>query len=134
MEKNKQVKNNLGIEILIGTSSRKGKLIILSNIANENLFQVRIKFDAPLFFYPGEPFIITNPGGYRILGGGKVLLPDNHTIKNKKNLKNILNHFKHFTVKEIIEFTVKIKMAITLVGLTTKYFYNPYNMDFIHRF
>ncbi|MBN2041156.1 MAG: selenocysteine-specific translation elongation factor [Spirochaetes bacterium] len=112
LDKNKKVKNNLGIEILIGTKSIKAKFILLNEINNQETFPVRLKIDELWFFYPGEPFIITNPGGYRIIGGGRVLIPDNDQLKDRKILKEIPDHFKDFSKKEIIEFIIKTKKAI----------------------
>ncbi len=124
LEVNKEIKNNLGIEILIGTSAIKGKLILLNNFdakaEQAKEFPARIKFGSQWAFYPGELFIITNPGGYRIIGGGRVILPDYQIIKNKKSLKNNLQLLKNFSVNEIIEFFVKINLAVAKEELKTR--------------
>jgi selenocysteine-specific elongation factor len=112
LDKDRKIKNNLGIEVLIGTSSIKGKLIFLGEFDQGNVFPARIKFDDKWFFYPDEPFIITNPGGYRIIGGGRVLLHDFHAIKNKRSLKESIGVLENYTIKEIIGFTVKTKLAV----------------------
>ncbi len=112
LDKDRKIKNNLGIEVLIGTSSIKGKLIFINEADQGNVFPARIKFDNRWYFYPDEPFIITNPGGYRIIGGGKVLLQDFHSIKNKKSLKETIGLFENYSIKEIIGFTVKTRLAV----------------------
>ncbi|MBN2402851.1 MAG: selenocysteine-specific translation elongation factor [Spirochaetes bacterium] len=115
----KSIKNNHGIEILIGTYSIRGKIILLSDLVNEenearqNEILVRIKLDDKWFFFPGESFIITNPGGYRIIGGGKVIIPDYAIIKDKKSLKKKINLFTDLSLKGIIEFFIKIKVSTT---------------------
>ncbi len=81
------LKNNLGIEIIAGTASLKGKIILIDpEKAPEPSQVVRLRFDAPWYFYPGEPFIITHPGGFRIIGGGSVVLPDIGFVMDKKRL------------------------------------------------
>ncbi len=113
----KTIKNNHEIEVLIGTSAIKGKIILLDNPAvpgseiQQNGFFTRVKFESPWFFFPGEPFIITNPGGYRIIGGGKVIIPDYNAVKEKKTLKKKINLLADLSVKGIIEFLIKAKMS-----------------------
>jgi selenocysteine-specific elongation factor len=81
------LKNNLGIEIIVGTTSLKGKIILIDpDRAGEEKQLVRIRFEETWHFYPGEPFIITHPGGYRIIGGGTVVLPGSGFIRDKKRL------------------------------------------------
>ncbi|MFH0976430.1 MAG: selenocysteine-specific translation elongation factor [Spirochaetota bacterium] len=124
LEKQREIKNNLGIEILIGTSSIKGKLIFLNDIdigANHEIeFPVRIKLDDKWFFYYGEPFILTNPGGHRIIGGGKIILPDYIPAKHKKELQNCIKTIKTFSDKELVDFIVKIKLTCTIQELKSK--------------
>jgi selenocysteine-specific translation elongation factor len=74
LEKDHRVKNNAGVEILIGAASLKGRIILLDG-ADAPSFTACIRLDEPWYCYAGEPFIITNPGGFRVLGGGVVLLP-----------------------------------------------------------
>ncbi len=130
----KIIKNNHEIEVLIGTSGIKGKIILLDNPVNtendiqKNEFFARIKFDDKFFFFPGEPFIITNPGGYRIIGGGKVILPDYNTLKDKKILKKKINLLKTLSIKEIIELLIKIKVSITTDEIKARL---PYENKFI---
>ncbi|MCU0848382.1 MAG: selenocysteine-specific translation elongation factor [Spirochaetes bacterium] len=65
-------RNNSGIEVLAGTSDLKGKLIFTGEI-NGRSVNARIRLDGPCHLFPGEKFVITAPGGFRILGGGTVL-------------------------------------------------------------
>ncbi|MDY6934403.1 MAG: selenocysteine-specific translation elongation factor [Spirochaetota bacterium] len=111
----RNIRNNLGVEILIGTSSQKGKLIIIDDAnTQENAFPIRIKFDQHWFFYPGEPFILTNPGGYRVIGGGVVVLPAYIGRKYKHNLRNNLSLLKNYSKEEIVEFIIKMNNLVRL--------------------
>ncbi|MCU0822775.1 MAG: selenocysteine-specific translation elongation factor, partial [Spirochaetes bacterium] len=121
LDEKKKLKNNTGIEILAGTADLKGKLILAeSAVENERFKKVRIKFDSLWHFYPGEPFIITNPGGYRIIGGGIVVLPDYGAVTDKKSLKNNLDLLKEMSAAEIIEFIIKINSAVQRDDITAK--------------
>jgi selenocysteine-specific elongation factor len=130
----KTIKNNHEIEVLIGTSGIKGKIILLDNPANpenniqQNEFFTRIKFETRWFFFPGEPFIITNPGGYRIIGGGKVIVPDYNTVKDKKTLKKKMNLLTDLSVKGIIELFIKIKFSMTIDEIKAGL---PYENNFV---
>jgi selenocysteine-specific elongation factor len=132
----KSIKNNQGIEVLIGTSAIKGKIILFDNLTNtendtqQKEFLIRIKFDNKWFFFPGEPFIITNPGGYRIIGGGKVIIPDYDSIKDKKSLKKKINSFTNLDIKEIIELLIKIKVSMTIDEIKGQL---PYENKFIEK-
>jgi selenocysteine-specific elongation factor len=111
---NKKLKNNSGIEVLIGTASIKGKLILFSETEQNpgEKFPVRIKFEEPWYFYPGQPFILTSPGGYRIIGGGRVLLPSVEKGMSNRRLKQILTLFTAYTKNEIARFIVTAKHFI----------------------
>ena len=86
----KKVKNNTHIELLTGTDSITGKLILLDEndtLQGETL--VRVRFDEKNYFYPGQPFVLANPGGYRIIGGGRVVIPRFNPRAHRKGLKTI---------------------------------------------
>lgn len=105
----KKIKNNSIIEILIGTASIRGKVILLeSGTADEqkNNFTARIKLNEPWFLYPGQPFVLANPGGYRIIGGGTVLLADYSRVTDKKALKEALKVFTKYNRTEILLFQI----------------------------
>ncbi|HOO70206.1 MAG TPA: selenocysteine-specific translation elongation factor [Spirochaetota bacterium] len=110
LDPGKEIKNNLGVEILIGTASLKGKLILMDEGTRETTetFAARIRFDDAWFFYPGEPFILTSPGGFRILGGGTVLFPGYNAKKHKKTVKDIISHSDIKNVKDIVEFILNV--------------------------
>jgi selenocysteine-specific elongation factor len=107
LDKSKEIKNNLGIEILVGTSDIKGKLIILEEVEEKRVYLARIKIDNKWYFYTGQPFVITNPGGYRVIGGGKVLLSD-YSSKLKKAVKENLSVLQNISKPEIIEFNLSV--------------------------
>ncbi|HPS56770.1 MAG TPA: selenocysteine-specific translation elongation factor [Spirochaetota bacterium] len=86
----KKVKNNTHIELLTGTDSITGKLILLNEndtLQGETL--VRIRFDERNYFYPGQPFVLANPGGYRIIGGGRIVIPRFDPHSHRKGLKSL---------------------------------------------
>lgn len=114
LEKRREVKNNLGMEILVGTTSLKGKLILLGEIQGGDVFSARIKFDSPWFFYPGEPFILTNPGGFRIVGGGIVLLPDYQSLPDKKRARDIQAVFQRYSIDEILHFSISARSYVEI--------------------
>ncbi len=107
MERSRELKNNLGIEILIGTSDIKGKLIILHEIEERRVYIARIKLESQWYFYAGQPFVLTNPGGYRIIGGGRVILSDYHP-KLKKAVRENLELLHNTTKPEIVEFNISV--------------------------
>ncbi len=89
--KGKIIKNNLEIELLIGASAIRGKIILLRDVKEDVMrFPVRLKFSSPWHFYPGEPFVLTSPGGFRIIGGGRVLFPDYSPDRHKVHVKELL--------------------------------------------
>ncbi len=77
LEAGREPRNNMGVEVLIGTASVRGRIHAMRGVERgPSWFPVRIAFDEPWYCYPGQPFVLTGPGAYRILGGGSVLLPD----------------------------------------------------------
>ena len=130
----KTLRNNHGIEILAGTYSIKGKIILLNNSsgtephAPQNEITIRIRLEEKWFFYPGESFIITNPGGYRIIGGGRIIIPD-YNSADKKALKNRLNMVKNFSAGEIIEFIIRTRFSLSATLLKAMFPYENKLID-----
>lgn len=115
----KEIKNNLGIEIIIGTITIKAKLILIGRESpGDTDFIARIRFDDSWHCYPGEPFIITHPGGYRIIGGGTVLLPDYENIQIKKELKTDISLLNDFSMDDIALFNIRTHAALSEESLT----------------
>ncbi len=109
LEKKGEIKNNLGIELLVGTYGLKARLILLSGERPEDfIFTARLRLDEPWWFYPGEPFIITHPGGYRIIGGGKVLMAG-YDPARKKIIRAHLARFGNFDLREIMVFNLNCR-------------------------
>jgi len=107
------LKNNLGIEIIAGTTSLKGKIILVDpERAGEREQAVRVRFDEPWHFYPGEPFIITHPGGFRIIGGGTVLLPDVELVRDKKRLREVLASAGAGMAEELAALAVRVREQV----------------------
>lgn len=126
----KKIKNNAGIEILIGAASVKGKIILLADIPEDaHNFAVRIKLDDPWYVYPGQPFVLANPGGYRILGGGTVLLSDFAKASNQKIFKQKINIFEKFDLREIIMFHVSCFGHIERTAMLAKFPYPDKYID-----
>jgi selenocysteine-specific elongation factor len=109
MADHRKIKNNTYVEILAGTDSVNAKLIMFAEDENlEEEILVRLRFDAKTSLYPGESFILTTPGGYRIIGGGTVVVPDYKPVRHKKNLKNIYKMFKPQNLEEIVLFNIAV--------------------------
>ncbi len=117
LDQTREVKNNLGIEVLIGTSSIKGRLILMDETAGDN-FHARIRLDEPWFFYPGEPFVLTLPGGFRILGGGIVLLPDFGGVRDRRFARRALSELKSHSQEEIAALITALHRYVPLERLT----------------
>jgi hypothetical protein len=56
-------------------------------------------------------FILTNPGGFRVIGGGTVLLPD-YSSAQKKTVKQNLNMTENTALPSILTFVVAVKKWI----------------------
>ncbi|HOW81323.1 MAG TPA: selenocysteine-specific translation elongation factor [Spirochaetota bacterium] len=109
LERRKEIKNNLGIEILVGTASVKGKLILMDEeYSGQESFAARVRLDEPWFFYPGEKFILTSPGGFRVLGGGTVLLPGYDSRRYKKIIREALAERKSGDAAGMMEFILSV--------------------------
>ena len=110
LDRKRELKNNAGIEVLIGTAAVKGKIILLSaDRMGPQRFPVRIKFDDPWYCYPGQPFVLANPGGFRIVGGGTVLLPGYDHRKQKAGVMDSIGLLQNYTFDERVSFVISIK-------------------------
>ncbi len=120
LEKKAELKNNTGMEMLVGTTALKGKLILLDDEdRGEEERVLRIKFDVPWFFYPGQRFIITHPGGFRIIGGGEVLLPDYLSAGGRRNVRRHLPVFSKYVRDEFVLFIVAVRRAVAWSWIVT---------------
>jgi selenocysteine-specific elongation factor len=109
MADHRKIKNNTYVEILAGTDAVKAKLIMFAEDENfEEEFLVRLRFDEKTNLYPGESFILTTPGGYRIIGGGTVVVPGYIPGQHKKNLKNLYKTLKPGNFNEIVLFNIAV--------------------------
>jgi selenocysteine-specific elongation factor len=109
MADHRKIKNNTYVEILAGTDVVKAKLIMFNEDENfEEEFLVRLRFDEKTNLYPGESFILTTPGGYRIIGGGTVVLPGYIPGKHKKNLKTLHKIVMPGSLNEIVLFNIAV--------------------------
>ena len=107
LDANREIKNNINVEILVGAAGIKGKIILLADIRDHSLFFARIKFENPVYCYPYQPFVLTNPGGFRIIGGGTVLFPW-YAKKYKERVKQGLALFRSYSVEELIAFILTV--------------------------
>jgi selenocysteine-specific elongation factor len=109
MADHRKIKNNTYVEILAGTDSVNAKLILFAEDENfEEEILVRLRFDQKTNLYPGESFILTTPGGYRIIGGGTVMVPHYLPSVHKKTLKGIYKTFKSNKLNEVILFNIAV--------------------------
>ncbi len=109
IDNNKKIKNNMELEILIGTTTVKGKMILLENEIpkNRNKILARIKFANNNFAYPNEPFIITNPGGHSVIGGGRVIIT-NYKKEDRKKYFIVLSNINDLSLENIILANIKL--------------------------
>jgi len=109
MADHRKIKNNTYVEILAGTDSVNAKLIMFHEQESyDGDVLVRLRFDAKTNFYPGESFILTTPGGYRIIGGGTVIVPRYIPSEHKKNFKNLHKALKTDNTGEIVLFNIAV--------------------------
>ncbi|MGQ9842377.1 MAG: selenocysteine-specific translation elongation factor [Spirochaetota bacterium] len=81
-----QIKNNLWIEVLIGTASFDAQCSFIGDLKNI----VRLKFKEPVYCYPTEHFVATFPGGFTIIAGGYILSTTySNAIKKNSLLQDI---------------------------------------------
>ena len=109
VDKKKKVRNNTYVEVLTGTDSVTGKLIMAAEgDKNAGDIPVRIHFDEKSSFYPGQPFVLTNPGGYRIIGGGTIVIADYDPGRHKKIIREHSDMLKTFSTPEMISFNLAV--------------------------
>ncbi|MBN1498189.1 MAG: selenocysteine-specific translation elongation factor [Spirochaetes bacterium] len=122
LDRTREMRNNAGIEVLIGTAALDGKLLLFPGDGpGTDLFPVRIKFSEPWHCYAGEPFVLTTPGGYRIIGGGMVLLPGYDHRAQKGRVLEGLGLFTSYTLEERIAFTVVARGSVRKGDLDSLY-------------
>jgi selenocysteine-specific elongation factor len=118
LDRARELKNNSGIEALIGAAVVRGKIIFISGQkAGTGPFAVRIKFDAPWYCYPGQPIVLASPGGFSILGGGMVLLPGFDGRTHKTLVAASIGGFGSFTLDERIAFMLAVHRRIKRADL-----------------
>jgi len=106
----RELKNNTGIEVLISTAAVRAKIILLEGeTTTSTQFPARIKFDEPWFSYPGQPLILTSPGGFRIIGGGRVLFPGYRPRQHRDRVRESLGLLGSYTLDEYILFIVTVR-------------------------
>lgn len=109
MEEHRKIRNNTYVEILAGTDSVRAKLIMIDENENfEKKIPVRLRFDSKTNLYPGESFIITTPGGFRIIGGGTVIVPGYLPAAHRKSLKNLYRNLGTDEIDDIILFNIAV--------------------------
>ncbi len=110
LDRNRELKNNTGIEVLIGTAAVRAKIILLEGEATTSLhFPARIKFSEPWYSYPGQPLVLTSPGGFRIIGGGRVLFPGYKPRQHRDRVRESLGLLESYTLDEYIVFIVSVR-------------------------
>ncbi len=120
-----EVKNNLSLEIIAGTETLPCRMIIHSSLdATRNLFPAILKLESEWHFYPGEPFIITRPGGFRIIGGGRVLLPGEVPANEKKSAFEKAKNFTVFSLEALTAFAIEIHHAMKETTLLNFFHHN----------
>jgi len=125
------LKNNRSLEFLAGTASFKGKIIFLEKKEDNSSFLVNIKLNQPYFFYPSEPFVFTKPGSHRILGGGKIIFPEDvqKKILENKKLKQDIDIIKEGSLEDIILFMVTSYQAVATQKLVSLFPFFPKQIE-----
>jgi len=109
MPDHRKIRNNTFVEVLAGTDSVKAKLIMFSEEASaDDKILVRLRFEEKTNLYPAESFILTAPGGYRIIGGGTVVIPDYSPERHKKNVKKYSSGLNFETLENVILYNVAV--------------------------
>ncbi len=107
LDRVREIKNNTGVEVLIGTESLKAKLIFINNAPEgRNPFNARIKPEKPWHCFPGQHFVLTRPGGYRVMGGGTVVLPDYRSLPSRRAAHLFLPLICTGNAEELLLYTV----------------------------
>lgn len=107
LDPKREPRNNMGVEVLIGTASVRGRLHTMKGgKQNPSWSPVRIAFDEPWYCYPGQPFVLTGPGAYRILGGGSVLLPAYDRKAQRDRAIEGLLRFPSFSREDLLSFII----------------------------
>lgn len=105
----KKVKNNTHIELLTGTDAITAKLILFDEKDTlQGETPVRIRFDETNYFYPGQPFVLANPGGYRIIGGGRIVVPRFNPRVHRKGLKSVTPEMEIKTREDYIALNIAV--------------------------
>ena len=109
---------NVSAEILAGTADIKGKLILPAERGESML--CRIRLEEPWFMYPGQSFVLTSPGGFRIIGGGTVIFPSYSARKYRKRLLNITIPGRA-NREDILRFHINIECWISQASLFSRF-------------
>ncbi len=124
-----KVKNNLGTEILAGTASLTGRIITIGDLSEgERELLVRMRLEKSWFVYPGELFVLTSPGGYRIIGGGAVILPEySRDMKAAVLAQQSLSG--NMSPRELLRFHVSVNRWVQKKKLHTAFRENKADID-----
>ena len=106
-----RIRNNLNVEILIGTASIGGRLILIENIG-ERSYIARVRLKETWHFYPTESFVVTMPGGYRIVAGGRIIITDGGWVTKITEFKKIVSAYSSFEKKDIIGIILSIRHMV----------------------
>ncbi len=107
------IKNNREVEILVGTADIKGKVILDSDAHESGEIRCRIRTESPWNYFPGQPFVLTDPGGYRIIGGGRVIYAGPMNQQVRKNLREYLSTPESAAVDPLVA-QVHIRRSVPL--------------------
>ena len=102
------IKNNQGIEVLVGTADIPGRVLIIdTEMKGGAVIFARIRLERPWLFYPGQPFIVTRTGGFRIAAGGTVILP-RYERGLRSAVRENIGGLRDFSREEILAFLVAV--------------------------
>ncbi|MBN1531228.1 MAG: selenocysteine-specific translation elongation factor [Spirochaetes bacterium] len=115
------IKHNAMVTMLAGTASLDAKVILLNGHGEgPGRPLARMQCLRPWFFYSGESFIVTNPGGHRIIAGGTVVLPV-FAPSDKKQALSCRETLGGLSRRKLIHFILKMRRWLEMQALQSMF-------------
>lgn len=103
-------KKDPGIEVLVGTADIPGRMagLIHDGGARGNSI-ARIRLERHGYLFPGQRFVLTKTGGYRIFGGGTVLIPSYEKETMRVAVRERAASLAGLSMTDIIRFNIAVR-------------------------
>jgi selenocysteine-specific elongation factor len=118
LDERRAIKNNSSIDVLTGTSSMTAKFIFIENTDMGAV--ARLRFEKPYHVYLKERFIITAPGGTRVIGGGEIIFASNESVSSH-DIKTALPVLATENLEDHILFVLTLKKWMHFENLRSSY-------------